>query len=63
MINFNIHKYCQGCVEFEPLVTQRPELLENTFGEYRFCGDTIVECKYRNRCEVIHAYLKREKDK
>ena len=63
MIKFNIHKYCQSCVEFEPLVTQRPELLENAFGEYHFCGDTIVECKYRNCCEVIHAYLKGEKDK
>ena len=62
MIKLDIHGYCHSCAEFEPLVIQRPELFEVGFKVFRFCGDTIVECKYRNRCEAIHDYLKNKND-
>ena len=49
-------------LHFEPQVTQRPEQIKSNDGDLCFCGDTLVECKYRNRCETIYNYLKKEKN-
>lgn len=62
MIKFNISIYCQDCLDFEPQVTQRPEQLKSNDGDSYFYGDTLVECKYRNRCKTIYNYLKKEKN-
>ena len=62
MIKFNISIYCQNCPDFEPQVTQRPEQIKSNYGGSYFYGDTLVECKYRNRCETIYNYLKKEKN-
>lgn len=62
MIKFNISIYCQDCPEFEPQATQRPEQLKSNDGGSYFYGDTLVGCKYRNRCETIYNYLKKEKN-
>ena len=62
MIRLNVFEYCQSCVEFSPRVTQRPEKLDTDNRSY-FCGDTIVECQYRCRCEAISNYLKEENNK
>lgn len=63
MIKLDTHEYCQDCVDFEPIVIQRPERFNVSFGDFRYCGDTIVECEYRRRCEAIHSYLKKEDNK
>lgn len=57
MIKLNVSEYCQSCMEFDPRVIQRPERL-NIGDDICFYGDTIIECKYRCRCEVISNYLK-----
>lgn len=62
MIKFNISIYCQNCPDFEPQITQRPEQIKSNYGGSYFYGDTLVECKYRNRCETIYNYLKKEKN-
>ena len=62
MIKLNVPEYCQECTDFEPQVTQRPDQAYTSHGElsrYVF-GDTIVECEYRDRCEAIYNYLKKE---
>lgn len=62
MIRLNVFEYCQSCVEFSPRVVQRPEHLCTDNRSY-FCGDTIVKCQYRFRCEAISNYLKEENNK
>ena len=62
MIKLDVDEYCHSCAEFEPAVTERPELTEVGFERFCFCGNTIVECKYRNRCEAIYNYLKEKND-
>ena len=60
MIKLDIHEYCHNCAEFEPLVTQRPGMVQLGFNDCRFCDDTIVECEQRNRCETIYNCLKND---
>ncbi len=59
MIKLIISDYCHACTDFEPSVTQRPEKICTDYDDSYFYGDTIVECEYRNRCEAIHNYLKK----
>ena len=61
VIKLIVPDYCHSCTDFEPSVTQRPDKLNASYGDSFLCGDTIVECKYRNRCEAIYDYLKRRK--
>ena len=60
MIKLIVPDYCYACTDFEPSGTQRPAELHSSVGKSCFFGDTIVECRYRNRCEAIHDYLKKE---
>jgi hypothetical protein len=60
MIKLNIHEYCHACLEFEPLLAQKPVQVKSSLDTLCLCGDTIVECKYRHRCELICNYLKKE---
>ena len=62
MIKLDVDEYCHSCAEFEPVVTERPKLIEVSFEHFRFCDNTIVECKCRNRCEAIYNYLKEKND-
>ena len=62
MIKLDVDEYCHGCAEFEPVVTERPKLTKVSFERFRFCDNTIVECRYRNRCEAIYNYLKEKND-
>lgn len=59
MIKLDICYYCQGCMEFDPQVTQRPEQLNTLFGD-SIHGDTIVECTHRRHCEALYNLLKGE---
>ena len=43
MIKLDVCEYCQNCMEFEPCVTARPELLYVDNGPHGFIGDTIVK--------------------
>lgn len=62
MIKLVVPGYCKYCEDFEPIVTQRPERLLTDCGETFSYGDTIVECRYRRRCEAIYNHLKKEKN-
>lgn len=62
MIKLDVREYCQDCTEFEPQITKRPEKLNIGFIGFCICGDTIIEREYRNRCDAIHNYLKKEND-
>ena len=62
MINLIVPEQCQSCTEFEPQITKRPEKIDIGFNDFCICGDTIIECEYRNRCDAIHNYLKKEND-
>lgn len=59
MIKLDIREYCQGCTDFEPRVTRRPEQLHRNDGECFVCGDTIVKCEHNQHCEALYNYLKR----
>ena len=62
MIKLIVPEYCQGCTDFDPQVTRRPvEINTSNYNTY-FYGDTIVKCKYRNRCEDIYNYFKNEEN-
>ena len=61
MINLIVPEYCQSCTDFEPQVTQRPAQVETSYGNLILCGDTYVECEYRNRCKAMYNYLEKEK--
>ena len=63
VVKLIVHDYCHSCTDFEPSVTQGPYKLNTSYGNSFLCGDTIVECKYRNRYEVIYDYLKKEEKK
>jgi hypothetical protein len=62
MIKLDVCEYCQNCMEFEPCVTARPELLYVDNGPHGFIGDTIVKCNNCSKCEVLYKYLKRSEE-
>ena len=62
MIKLDVCEYCQNCMEFEPCVTARPELLYVDNEPHCFIGDTIVKCKNCSKCEVLYKYLKRSEE-
>ena len=61
MIKLDIQEYCQECLDFEPDV-ERPtrEVLRSSEGDIVIQSDTMVRCKYRNRCKAIKRYLEKE---
>lgn len=63
MIKLKVPEYCHECMDFEPKITQRPDQIHTDHDDLSgyILGDTIVECKYRNRCESIYNHLKKEK--
>lgn len=60
MIKLDVCEYCQDCLEFDPCVTDRPDLLYVDNKPYGFICDTIVKCKNRYMCETLYKYLKRD---
>ena len=55
MIRINVEEYCHQCLDFEADVT-KPVRTVNDNDEH-IQTDTIVQCKYRKRCEAIKRYL------
>lgn len=64
MITLDIQPYCQECMNFEPVIIQRPEkLYSGDLGgstPYVTVGDTVVGCERRKYCENIKRYLERQ---
>lgn len=58
MIKLEVKDYCQSCPGFEALITKNEIFHEVCAGH-----DTIIRCKYRNRCESMVRYLKKEQEK
>lgn len=65
MIRLEVQEYCHNCLDFDADVVN-PEktitILHDYYGEpveHIDISDTIVRCKYRNRCEAIKRYLKK----
>ena len=64
MITLDIQGYCQECLDFEPDVERgKKEYIGwDLNGHDKFViTDTVVRCKYRNRCKAIKRYLEKEK--
>jgi hypothetical protein len=62
MIKLYVEGYCQNCPDFEPEV----EKLEHDsysveYNEHVCCCETVITCKYRDRCRQQIQYLKNER--
>lgn len=67
MIRLDVEQYCHECPDFEPDV-QRPEkdILYGSDPSGRSLqlvsmSDTIIRCKYRDRCRALSRYLEKQK--
>lgn len=58
MIRVNVKDYCSDCLDFEPDV-EKPHVLYSGTDKV-FVGDTIIRCKYRDRCEQMKRYLEKK---
>lgn len=60
MIKLDVQPYCQNCLDFRPDVERTDILMTDdtvvNVGEI----DTIIRCRHRQRCAIIHHYLKDE---
>lgn len=61
MIRLDIEDYCSKCASFDPIVTERPEILESCTGSFTY-GDTVVKCISSDKCETLMDYLKTKAD-
>ena len=59
MIKLSVEEYCHQCMDFVPDVTE-PERHFIAGSDEIIQSDTIVQCKYRRRCEAIKKYLIRQ---
>lgn len=72
-IRLEVKEYCADCCDFEPDV-KKPEKTTLQVDDFtnpaavdRYYAitqqsDTIVRCRYRNRCEAIKRYLEKQKE-
>lgn len=62
-ICLDIQPYCDECFDFEPDVVKPERVFTRNdvhYGEINsLVSNTIVRCKYRNRCGAIKRYLER----
>ena len=62
MINLDVADYCHDCPDFKP-VTEK-DIKQSTFYNFGIQDGvitqcyTLVQCKYRYRCDAIHKYMK-----
>lgn len=61
-IKLEVQPYCESCCDFEADVTkpERTTLYGDGVGLYTSQTDTIVKCKYANRCANLVRYLNRQ---
>lgn len=55
MIRIDVEDYCHSCCDFSPDVTPPTRLFSENMTVTQ--TDTVVQCKYRRRCEAIKRYL------
>lgn len=60
MIQIDVMDYCDNCLDFEADV-EKPVPLYAGGKEYMTCGNTVIRCENRSRCEKIKKHLKGEK--
>lgn len=60
MIKVDVEGYCQACLDFTPDVVKPQRIFAVGNGEPIDLTDTIIQCKYRKRCEAITRYLDRQ---
>ena len=58
MIRVDVEDYCHSCCDFSPDVTPPARMLSVDMTVTQ--TDTIIQCKYRRRCEAIKKYLLRQ---
>lgn len=58
MIRVEVEEYCQFCLDFEPEASLPDLLYSSDREEPIIIGDTVVRCKYRERCHNIERYVK-----
>lgn len=62
MIRLEVEGYCQQCLDFSPDVMKpEREISKTVNGTHSMSySDTIVKCKYRNRCASIRRFLEQQ---
>ena len=58
MIRLDVQPYCHYCPDFTADV-EPPSKIYGADGEFCDHTDTIVRCKYRNRCSAVCRYLEK----
>ena len=58
MIKLEVEAYCQQCLDFCPDVI-KAERIQRAGGIVEYT-DTIIRCKYRNRCAGIKRFLEQQ---
>ena len=63
MIKLEVEPYCQQCLDFTPdVVRPEREIIEDLKGKRTAkYSDTIVHCKYRNRCAGIERFIRNQR--
>ncbi len=61
-IKLEVRPYCSTCLDFEPDVTkpERSTLYSRDVPMYDALTDTIVKCKYANRCANLVRHLTKQ---
>lgn len=62
MIKLDVREYCKSCLEFKPIVTERPSFLFANDAWLGSIGDTIVQCENRYKCEILYNHLKKRRE-
>ena len=64
MIKLDVQEYCHDCLDFVADVERGQKCVIDDFASFTgsrvYQTDTIVRCKYRNRCKAIKRYLEKE---
>ena len=56
MIIVDVKEYCQECPDFDPDV-EKPAMFYADDIRYKFLKNTIIRCKYRQRCDSIQKHI------
>lgn len=62
MITLDVEEYCQDCSDFEPEAIKNILYSDNIYlKNRRQMFDTVVTCKYANRCRSMKNYIEEKK--
>lgn len=57
MIRLIVEEYCQDCPDFKPVA----EKTNYYAGDVRAMCNTVVHCKYKDRCAAVAEWMKAQK--